>query len=242
MSAALCALKSYRPKLNTTGTCANTFPGRGTYLSMDLGLQQEEGPPRQRRAVGRTAADDQLKQLVTVIAKLSLSNALRIRCLQSIVLQVLKVPTETQYIKAGMEATAQWTQQAKGLSQEPKEDTIGIPHVHLFNALIKVLKERKADHQPTQQAITDYVTQMQSGGWRAAHAQIPYCRIQRNYDKEFKRLEWNANAGTPSANIMALIVEDLKTVKGTKQLPGIPPAGDLERKIQTWLDEHGRAE
>ena len=87
-----------------------------------LGGSAEE-PPRQdakRRAVGSRDESD-LKKITTVLAKLCLSNALRARCLQSILLTVLLVPESDPFVKVGLEATKQWTDKVKSASREDRD-------------------------------------------------------------------------------------------------------------------------
>ena len=209
-----------------------------------LGGSAEE-PPRQdakRRAVGSRDESD-LKKITTVLAKLCLSNALRARCLQSILLTVLLVPESDPFVKVGLEATKQWTDKVKSASREER-DKLGLPHVHCFNAMLSLCLRKlteKGGHDEQVATINTYCNQSQAATNPVQHiaSDVRYWRIQRNFDRDFKRIELNVNIGT-KAHAVSLIVKDmLIQQEGVREMPGIAPAGDLERKVQAWLDSNG---
>ncbi len=61
---------------------------------------------------------------------------------------------------------------------------------------------------------------------------MPHCRIVRNFDKRFSRIEAMVNH---DANSMKIVHKFLMAAGATKK-PGVAPAGDLERKLQAKLD------
>ena len=85
--------------------------------------------------------------------------------------------------------------------------------------------------------LKEYAGKYQELGWKAVHADVKYARIQRNFKAELKRLEINIMNQSPSDEVWRIIKEDLKRDKDVRELPGVAPAGDLERQLQRFLDE-----
>ena len=86
-------------------------------------------------------------------------------------------------------------------------------------------------------ALKEYANKYQELGWKAVHAEVKYARIQKNFKAELKRLEINIVDKSPSDEAWQIIREDLKRDKEVRELPGVAPAGDLERQLQRFLDE-----
>ena len=71
--------------------------------------------------------------------------------------------------------------------------------------------------------------------------EVKFCRLQKTFQKDKKRLELNFVPGSCSGRLffeqgrMEFLLEEL----GSKieELPCQSPPGDLERSLQTWLDE-----
>jgi hypothetical protein len=213
---------------------------------MDLGIEQDarqqEAGPTKRRAVG-SRDDGELKKITAVLAKLCLSSALKARCLQSILLTVLLVPESNSFVKVGLEATKKWTDKVKDASRDEK-DKLGLPHVHCFNAMLALCQQRLKDKNAQEElkTIGDYCAAAQRAASPAKEIarDVRFWRIQRNYDREFKRIEYSVNVGTQAHAVAIIIHKELLTNEGVRELPGIAPAGDLERKVQAWLDANDR--
>ena len=60
---------------------------------------------------------------------------------------------------------------------------------------------------------------------------------RRTSRRRLKRLEINIVDKSPSDEAWQIIREDLKRDKEVRELPGVAPAGDLERQLQRFLDE-----
>ena len=72
----------------------------------------------------------------------------------------------------------------------------------------------------------------------AVHVEVKYARIQKNFNSELKRLGINIVDQSPSDKVWRIIKEDLKRDKDARELPGVAPAGDLERQqLQRFFDE-----
>ena len=61
---------------------------------------------------------------------------------------------------------------------------------------------------------------------------------QYHVEKELS-LEMSPEHITPIHAVRILVNEVLLKEEKSKSLPGVAPAGDLERKIQEWLDSKG---
>ena len=206
-----------------------------------LGGGQPEAPRQEakRRAVG-SREDSDLKKITMVLAKLCLSNALRARCLQSILLTVLFVPGSDAFLKVGLEATKQWTVKVKSASREDR-DKLGLPHVHCFNAMLSLCLRRLAEkggHEQDIATINTYCSEVQrtANPVQSIATDVRYWRTQRNVDRDLKRIEFNVNIGTKAHEVSLIIKTALLSQEGVREMPGIAPAGDLQRKIQAWLD------
>jgi len=181
------------------------------------------------------------------LAKLSLSNALQLRALRSILLEVHQVPTENRYIQEAVKATKAFAEAAKEMSAKDKEEQLGLPHIHVWNALLGVamrsLEDRqKVNQDPTLQSalvtLKEYAGKYQELGWKAVHAEVKYARVQKNFKAELRRLEINVVDQSPSDEVWGIIKKDLKRAKDVRELPRMAPAGDLERQLQRFLDEN----
>ena len=219
---------------------------------MDLGLDVEmpvgsASATAKTRRVGEHSAD--MEKFVALLAKLSLSNALRIRRAQSILLQVIRVPTENPYIQAGIKATQDWAEKAKASAKPARETPLGLPHIHCFNAMLRYCMTKydsktapTAADSEAAHAMKEYCATcaaMEGPTWEAINQHVKHWRVQRNHAREYKRLEYNIVPGSPAERVTEIIVRDVLTDKGAQRLQGVAPAGDMERKIQSWLDEHG---
>ena len=115
--------------------------------------------------------------------------------------------------------------------------------------MIKVAIETKvAGHEKLSEAVLLWKTQ---GGWKTINAHIRHCRVAKMYKSENKRLEiscpleQNLIPGETPATVDGLTptwawvhVKHVlsKDSKGFMPLEGIAPAGDMERRVQDYLD------
>jgi len=159
------------------------------------------------------------------------------------------------YIAAHKQATTDFSEAAKklkeedGLSSEEIKERIGIPSVHGFNAMLKVAIEAKVTgHAKLSEAVLLWKTQ---AGWKTINAHIRHCRVAKMYKSENKRLEISCpleqnlvpgvvpdsvDGLTPTWAWVHLKLILSKTSTGFMPLEGIAPAGDMERRVQEYLD------
>eukprot|EP00973_Karenia_brevis_P008312 1125494-Karenia_brevis.AAC.1 len=105
-------------------------------LSANVGA---EPSPKTRRVGANINAETQ--QLITLVAKLSLSSAQSERVFRNILLETIKVKTDSPWVTKHGEAVTAFIKRSKemaaeGHSQEHIFNTIGNPAIHGFNALV----------------------------------------------------------------------------------------------------------
>jgi len=237
---------------------------------MDLGLgrkQQDDdmgqGPPQKARRMA--GVDEDIKRLMTLVAKLSLNSAQGLRVMRSILLRVYLLPTESDYMKAVVDATSTYAKTAKEMRQGmddkgvPKSeqqqkvlDRLGVPHVHAWNALVGVaMKALKAkadkrekvegidDMQKAHDSINDYCKQYQARGWTAIADEVKVVMKEKAYGKENMKLLVNVKDPSPSSDVNDIIHMLIKAWPGCRVLPSVAPPGDMERQIQDWPERNG---
>ena len=190
-----------------------------------------------------------------LVSKLCLANSHQSRLLRAIVIDCYRVKTDDKYVVAHKEGTVQFAETAKSmkgnerLTQEEIKEKIGIPSVHGFNAMLKLMiKEKVPNHEKLTEAATLWKTQL---GWKTINAHVRHCRISKMYKREFKRLEISCpleqnivpgqipdtvDGLTPSWACVQMRQVLMKGSNPMMPLEGIAPAGDMERRIQENLD------
>ena len=100
-------------------------------------------------------------KLMELVSKLCLANAHQSRLLRAIVIDCYRVKTDDKYVTAHKEATVQFAETAKNmkenesLTQEEIKEKIGIPSVHGFNAMLKLMiQEKVPNHEKLTEAAT----------------------------------------------------------------------------------------
>ena len=93
------------------------------------------------------------------------------------------------------------------------------------------------------------------GGWKLVHTELPHSVVGRMFQSTVKRVEISCPTETmvqrdPNANMLMeekmkyyrpvhlwIKVKQMRMEEGAVGMAGIAPAGDLERKVQQYLDE-----
>eukprot|EP00404_Azadinium_spinosum_P041757 CAMPEP_0180830898 /NCGR_PEP_ID=MMETSP1038_2-20121128/76053_1 /TAXON_ID=632150 /ORGANISM="Azadinium spinosum, Strain 3D9" /LENGTH=218 /DNA_ID=CAMNT_0022874065 /DNA_START=528 /DNA_END=1181 /DNA_ORIENTATION=+ len=212
----------------------------------DVGGNSSGGPQppaAKRHAVGAAAKDAGILLIINLIAKLCLSSALQVRVLRSIVINVYRVPLLSPFIEKGMDATRKFGEMAKKLRDggATSDQVHARTFAHLWNALITVLISgltalvtSKPDVQKHLDKVQQYCRNMKDAGIVTLTASLKYVKISRAWDRDHKKLEISVDDSSPSFPIYQILHEFLIQQDGIAELPGMAPAGDLERKIQEW--------
>ena len=215
---------------------------------MDLGLggpSSVEGGERKRHRKddgdkGKTGSKVDEK-VVTSMAKLCLANSMQIRALKQTVMECARIPTDNDFVESSAMATKAYGDKVReikdqGVSQEDVKNRVGIPHVHIWNAMLKTLREKITDGTKAQK-IDSYIEALRPVGWKGLARDVRYVCVAKMYQKAHKRLEISVRPSTMSAEVWCIMHESLLELKGAKDLEGMAPPGDLEHKLQDWLDD-----
>lgn len=212
-----------------------------TVALMDLGLEAAAGSaearPAKARAVGSSNKDNE--KLMVLIAKLCLANSLACRVLKSVTLEVVLLKASSGMAVSMLEAGRNFAKAAESLSAKVKFEKLGTPHLHVFNAALKVALEG-TDDQAAKKTISDYTTRITAAGtakYTMMAAEIKHWRINKCFDRELKRLEFNIPESSPAKPVAHVVVAHILSHCGGERKPGMAPPGDLERKIQEAVTE-----
>ena len=252
---------------------------------MNLGFVKAGGsaasqPSKRGRLGDRDKKEaDKREEVVSLIAKLTLSNALQARIQKAITCRCYKMKEESPWIKAHQNARQSYTEnqiKAKnnGLSVESFKEQNGTPYVWGSNAIIalfikvKTDKMKELEDKGGEEAVVAEMkkdTEMYNRsvaawenweGWKLIHKCIPHSQVSRMFRREDKRLEIGCPMleeikQNPDAYLLThpdtkepilrpdhLFAQIEKCIikERAREMLGVAPAGDLERKIQQWLD------
>ena len=217
-----------------------------------------EGRPKTRRV--ETAKDkEQQKQILDImmmVIKLKLWTAQQARNVNSIVIRVWKVPVESPFVQLSKAATQAYEKAIVAAREregpEKAKEKLGIPCVHIFNSWVKYLLQHPPPSAPPQliQIIQQAMAIWQEKGWKWILGYIPYVRIAKMFGDEFKKVEvsvpmyasWLETKTWPSEpsavtpiHVFAILKEMLDD--SGKELAGVAPRGELEKKLQAYLEE-----
>jgi len=210
-------------------------------MDLGLGLPQPgtaDGSRKQRRT---TEGGREQQRILETLAKLSLSNALQVRVLRSVMIDVVRVKTDSKMVGMIRESTKKFADAHKALSAEERTDCkLGLIHIHAWNAMVGFYQKEIEGDAAASLELKQYMDQYSALGWRAVAKEVKHVQVAKAWDAQYKKLEVSTTHDTPSAKlwdkIKALILKD----PACKELPGRAPPGDLERQLQTYLDSQHR--
>jgi len=195
------------------------------------------------------------KDFLCIVSKLVLNSAMQVRIHKAIIIDCYKIKAESQWFVCHIEATKSFAvhqSQLKESGQNPAEikEAIGMPSVHGFNAMVKHLLTLKfPEAARVRTAVALWGTQE---GWRTIAYHIKCCRMTKMFHATDKRLEISVpqepftSLEQPDDNLLTptwvwlLIKREMMKEKDHVQMEGVAPPGDMERKIQEWLDANSK--
>jgi hypothetical protein len=195
-----------------------------------------------------------------IIAKLCLSSALQVRALRAIVIVPIKLATTNPLIIALFEARKKYSDSAQSLREggadsDTVTQTLGHSHIWQFNAILQAIQSLTAAGQEKANtvihtAIGAFCAEFQQPALMSQlHKWVRHCHVSKMFTGSLKRLEITVCSRsqllcseiktTPpdvlwDAHLMPFILRQL----GGKEQAGQAPKGDLERQLQSWLDEN----
>ena len=205
---------------------------------LDLGLDGDvpmhpADDVRQQAGAGigrQLSTDAQTNKLLVLIVKLLLSTTQTARALKSILLDVIKVPVEDPLTIALMDAGKKHRQKVDKLSPEQRRE-LGPAHIHRWNA---ILTHMSATYPDLQQDIAAYAVLVNTR--KQITDQVKFCRLSSAWGKTSKKLEVNCLPGSPSYTLWQKIRDVLIAQAKYHDLPGQAPEGDMEKKLQHFLE------
>jgi hypothetical protein len=240
-----------RTFVSTLNPCPSFFALLRSHLLMDLfaGLPPAPAaaaPPAKQRAVGSSGSDTH--RLLVLMSKLLLSVDQQVRGLRAILLIVLQVPAETPWVSEGMAATKKWAEtyaalKSEGIQPIDIRKRIGLPHCHLWNAMLKVgldylSKKTDADSKADHAKLLQYVETMQARGVQALAEEVRHVRMCKMYSKQHKKLELNFKVDSESEKMWSILLRCMQATTTVTILDGVAPPGDLVVQLQRFLDEN----
>lgn len=212
---------------------------------MDFSLEVPEAettPSSKRAAVGSHSKD--LVDTLGLVAKLSLSSAQQCRAIKSVVIDVVRAPADAPIVKAVKAATKAYAEAAKKIvDANTRAEKLGPPHVHAWNACIKNFKgvlEASSTEQDKKvlQGLTKYIAE-KNPGWRTVIDEVMHVRVRKNFNRDLVCLEFHVRPQTHSGEVFSKLMEWMEKQQGFSRMHGQAPPGDLERRLQTWLEQQG---
>ena len=173
-----------------------------------------------------------------------LSNSLQVRILRSVVIDVVKVKAEHVAVAAVVHSNTAFNAQAKQFKgAEERDQKLGVRHFHSWNAILQAAltdMEDKPTMRTHMQEIQSYCQVLGSKGIHLIAAEVRHTRIHRPWDKANRHVEVSTQDQSLSQKVRQEHIKPwLLASKDAHQMQGIAPSGDLEKKLQTWLDENG---
>ena len=192
-----------------------------------LGRPGDE-PPAKARAVANSKSDLE-RELLVLVARLSVKNAADLRLLCSMAYSTLKFEANHGAVKTCEQARALHAERTRGQSGHKE----GQPDEYALVALLLALKPN-ADAQ-LQQLIDDFLTDHPPKDPKLAQA-VKVCRVQNMHVSTHKKLFLRlADDQKPLEQaLVAALVAD-----GGEQLFGQAPRGSLERKAIDLMQKLG---
>ncbi len=121
-----------------------------------------------------------------------------------------------------------------------------LPHIQvkIFEALISGILTHlnKAPQDPTNATaigrIQEYATHVKTQGqFNIGTVELLHCKLVKAHSEVNINLELAIIPSTATMAIWQDIIGSLLTSQGGRRQYGVEPRGDLERKLQKWLDE-----
>ena len=183
--------------------------------------------PRKRRSTDTHVTADVSEELLSAVARLSLSTAASVRALHGIAIRTVLVPASSPIIQLGKSASAAWATQSQSANRtSPVRDP---PFYSVFLAMVDALAKAPLCHQYPQDVQTSILA---AANTEILHQHLRACRISRCFDRQFVRVELAATG--PLEKAASLLISTL-IHDGGRECFGSAPRGPLERSISNLV-------
>ena len=164
------------------------------------------------------------------MTKLVLANSQRIRALEGCVLETFKIKAEHPLTEAllleGQKYYAQTQEQGKG-------HNLGSPSKYIWRALLRWVAQNSRSQDNQNIVINEYLNhwkEFTDGRNPTFSIQMRLCKVQKCFDKAFKKLILCVDLGPVADAARSAIL-----ATGATAFEGTAPAGNLERELQKTL-------
>ena len=184
-------------------------------------------------------------KLLKAMCKLQLANALAIREMKAALVISYRVGGDHPVISTmGTQVQDYFKKIDEGIkagnTREAMEDQLGLTHHQAWGALfVWAVKTARAQTNASSQIlefIKDYESTMNGYTFLEVQEHITHVRARKMYKKEFKKLE-RSYASAEAKEFHWTVIHPALMSMGGRLLAGTPPMGELERQIQSSLDQ-----
>ena len=184
-------------------------------------------------------------KLLKAMCKLQVANALAIREMKAALVISYRVGGDHPVIGTmGSQVQDYFKKIDEGIkagnTREAMEDQLGLTHHQAWGALfVWAIKTARAQTHASSQIlefIKDYETTMNGYTFLEVQEHITHVRARKMYKKEFNKLEVSY-ASAEAKEFHWTVIHPALISTGGRLLAGTPPMGELERQIQSSLDQ-----
>lgn len=182
--------------------------------------------------------------LLITMAKLSLSTKLDTRALRAVAMVTYILPLLSAAASAIKEATQAFATQHKAASTKERQE-MGSPPLVAWNGLISFAATEQPSKAQEFQAYSDRIRAAPNTR-ELLYEEVKHLRLTKAFSKpskDIKKLEASVVYGSASAQLFKDHVHPwLLSANDAEKKEGMAPMGDLERKLQVWLDDQSDEE
>jgi hypothetical protein len=180
----------------------------------------------------RGEALDLLKELVKVLATLSIANARDMRELTGSLFHCFIFPADHPLVKTMVQTGKDYHEKVKDHRKDHNE---GPPFLHVWVAVIRFMAEDSMQklNATDKNELVKYWNEAVKRPRESLEMEIRHCRAKPTHDKKSYKVSF-AVAATGS-DFERAMVQGMTALGGVKKL-GPPPAGHLEREAQRLLE------
>lgn len=197
-------------------------------------LPRKNGPP----PPGGTPSDNKelkkLKEAVVLLTKLGLSHAQQMRTIRAILLDVIMMLEESEWMKDIVEAGQKYASLMPDSGRDAKIEKMVLIHHHAWNALITIALKQAQGEQAKK--IQDYISHIKIKGGIHGFQRVKTVMREKAWERGAVKLLVNVMPGTIDYDIWQ-IVKGMLVKSGGRALPGKAPPGKMEELLQSMLEE-----
>ena len=187
----------------------------------------------------------QTPQILMPMAKQLLKVSRQVAVLRANVLSHYMLRKDMIWIGPVLEAHQKYVQRQQTMPEGEKWKADPI-QVELWDVMIRTMTQalrevednnsEKQKAQQVEEELNKYIQYMEKEGKKKMGCEVMHLQLKAAYRSEKIKLEAMICPGTNSHVVWTKIICPLMESEGGYVQKGVEPKGDLERKIQTWVD------